>query len=204
MISSVDPIQTLPVLEPSFYARPTEIVAVELLGKTVVSNCEEGKLTAGKIVETEAYLGTKDPGAHAFRGPTPRTQLLWDSPGFAYVYLIYGMHHCLNFVTESKGTAGCVLIRALEPLVGIPTMKQRRGIHLPTEQLTSGPGKLTKALAIDLKHNGTDLAQAPLSVHDTRNRKRLDVVKTTRIGLTKGVDRKLRFYINNNKFVSKR
>lgn len=202
-MSLIESVQSFPILDRNFYARKTEIVAVDLLGKIIVSECTAGALTAGRIVETEAYLGTNDPGAHAFRGPTPRTELLWGSPGYAYVYLIYGMYHCLNFVTETEGTAGCVLIRALEPLVGIPTMTKRRGLHLPQKQLTNGPGKLTRALGIDLKQNRTDLTATPLSVHAAYASEKFDVATTTRIGLTKGQERLLRFYVRDNKFVSK-
>ena len=153
------------------------------------------------IVETEAYLGTDDPGAHAYRGPTPRTEILWGPPGYAYVYLIYGMYHCLNFVTEAEGVAGCVLIRALEPIAGIATMQRRRARNKPKE-LTSGPGKLTQALGIDMNQKGSDLTCPPLSVHQFKKQKLYKIATSTRIGLTKGKESKLRFFIRDNEFVS--
>ena len=111
------------------------------------------------------------------------------------------MYHCLNFVTEAEGVAGCVLIRALEPIAGIATMQRRRATNKPTE-LTSGPGKLTRALGIDLNQKGADLTCRPLSVHQFRKQKSFNIATSTRIGLTKGKESKLRFFIRDNEFVS--
>src|ERR1700692_4105315 len=123
----------------SFYARGTVEVARDLLGKVI----RHGPASA-RIVETEAYLGTNDAAAHSTRGPTPRTKVIFGPPGHAYVYLIYGMHYCLNIVAEREGVAGCVLIRAVEPIGAVA------GVALSS----NGPGKLTRALGITLAHYG--------------------------------------------------
>src|SRR5208282_469503 len=131
------------ILGREFYARPAVEVARDCLGKILV----HGR-TAGRIVETEAYLGVDDRAAHAWRGVTDRTRVLFGPAGHAYVYFIYGMYECLNFVAEEEGKAGSVLIRALEPLVGIPVMRRRRPRAKRAEDLASGPGKLTLAMGI--------------------------------------------------------
>src|SRR5579885_1896801 len=136
------------ILPRSFYARPTIEVARGLLGKLLV----HGK-TAGMIVETEAYLGGEDLAAHSARGITARTRVIFGPPGHAYVYFIYGMYECLNLVCEQEGKAGCVLIRALEPLAGVEKMQQRRPKAHSPRDLASGPGKLTLALGITRAQN---------------------------------------------------
>ena len=140
----------------SFYARPTLTVARELLGCVVARRLPDGEILRGRIVETEAYVGEEDKACHARAGRTPRTEVLYGPPGIAYVYLTYGMHHLLNAVTEREGFPAAVLIRAAEPLEGIPRMARARGTdraHL----LTSGPAKLCQALGLDLRHNRSDL-----------------------------------------------
>ena len=127
----------------TFYERDTIQVARDLLGKVIVHD-----KTGGRIVETEAYLGLNDLAAHASKGITNRTRVIFGPPGHAYIYFIYGMYECLNIVAEPEGTAGCVLIRALEPLYGISIMKRRRPAAKRIEDLASGPGKLTLALGI--------------------------------------------------------
>jgi DNA-3-methyladenine glycosylase len=174
----------VPVLPRSFYARPAVEVARALLGKILA----HGRIS-GRIVETEAYLGASDAAAHAFRGPTPRTRVLFGPPGHAYVYLIYGIHNCLNIVAEPEGAAGCVLIRALEP---------RTGITRPTD----GPGKLTRALGITLRHNGCDVASGPLTVSAPEAVADFEIGVSPRIGITKAADLPLRFFIKGNRFVS--
>src|ERR1022692_4593329 len=134
-----------PVLPRSFYSRPATDVARDLLGKVLVHRAPAG-ITAGMIVETEAYLGSGDLAAHSARGVTPRTQVIFGPPGHAYVYFIYGMYECLNLVCEPAGTAGCVLIRALEPVAGVDLMRRRRPAARKIEDLASGPAKLTLAL----------------------------------------------------------
>ena len=165
-----------PILPRSFYERDTVLVARQMLGKVIV----HGKI-AGRIVETEAYLGQGDLAAHSARGRTPRTKVIFGPPGFAYVYLIYGMYHCLNFVTETDGTAGCVLIRSLEPLADINQ-----------HQLTNGPGKVTLALGINKLQNGCDVTSGTLTVRQwhTPNFK---IITSPRIGITKSIHLPLRF-----------
>lgn len=178
-----------------FYSRRTDLVARDLLGCTLVHKTGSKKLS-GMIVETEAYRGYDDPGSHAFRGQTPRNSVMFGKPGFAYVYFIYGNHHCLNFTTEKKGTAGAVLIRALDPLEGKETMLENR----EGRSLTNGPGKLTQALGITRDQNGVDMTGNTLYV--LRGKPPEDVAKTTRVGIRQGAELKLRFYIKGNKFVS--
>ena len=174
----------------AFYARPTAEVARELLGKILVHG-----QTAGRIVETEAYLGREDRAAHAWHGLTPRTRVLFGPPGHAYIYLIYGMHECLNLVAEPEGTPGCVLIRALEPLAGIGVMRERRPAARRIGDLTDGPGKLTAALGITRSLYGADVTRGPLTVRQLRHEPRIEIETTPRIGIRHCADWPLRFAI---------
>jgi len=182
-----------------FYLRPTIEVARALLGSIII----HGR-TSGRIVETEAYLGIGDGAAHTARGPTPRTTVIFGPPGHAYVYLIYGMYDCLNLVAEPEGVAGCVLIRALEPLEGIPLMQHRRATARGIEQLANGPGKLTRALGIGLQHNGVDVTRGPILVCPPLQSEPFDIAISRRIGITQSADLPLRFFIRGNRFVSKK
>jgi DNA-3-methyladenine glycosylase len=183
-----------------FYDRPTLKVAKDLLGKYLVVQ-KNGKLLSGKIVETEAYIGYKDPTSHAYRGMTPRNRVMFGSPGHAYVYFTYGMHHCLNLVTEKKGYPAAVLIRALEPTSGIELMMKRRK-QKDLKNLTTGPAKLCQALGVDLKSNGTDLCSDFIYVEDGGVQvKRIG--SSIRIGVMEEKKRKWRFFIKNNDFVSR-
>jgi DNA-3-methyladenine glycosylase len=174
------------ILKRSFYARPTVDVARGLLGKWI----RHGG-AVGRIVETEAYLGQGDAAAHAARGMTPRTKVLFGPPGHAYVYFIYGMHYCLNISAEPEGAAGCVLIRALEPVSGIAGD-------------TSGPAKLTRALGITLRHTGADVTRGPILIYSPDEKPEpFEIGVSPRIGITKSVDLPLRFYIRGNRFVSR-
>jgi DNA-3-methyladenine glycosylase len=141
----------------SFFARPTIKVARDLLGKWLVRRWPDAPLQIARIVEVEAYLGERDAASHARRGPTPRAAIMFGPPGFLYVYLVYGMHHCLNLVTEADGTAGAVLVRAADPVSGFEAAgaADARG-----RSLLSGPGKLCAALEITLRDKGLDLTQA--------------------------------------------
>jgi DNA-3-methyladenine glycosylase len=177
--------ERLRLLPSAFYARPTVEVARDLLG-TVITHGG----AAGRIVETEAYLGMDDAAAHTARGVTPRTRVIFGPPGFAYVYLIYGMHYCLNIVAEEEETAGCVLIRALEPIRGIT-------------QACNGPGKLTRALGISLEQNGTSVITGPIRVYAAaKGTPHVRIATSPRIGITKSAALPLRFYIAGNPFVS--
>ena len=181
----------------AFFARPVVEVARDLVG-CVVSH--DG--ASGVIVETEAYHQS-EPACHAFVGLTPRTRTLFGPPGRAYVYRSYGIHACLNTVCEEEGTGAAVLIRALEPLAGVDDMRARRGLGRP-EDLCSGPGKLTQALAIELRHDGADLAAGPLAVHAARaGRERPVLVTGPRVGITKAADLPWRFCAAGNPHVSR-
>ncbi|MGH9722615.1 MAG: DNA-3-methyladenine glycosylase [Bryobacteraceae bacterium] len=178
------------ILPRDFYARPTVEVARGLLGKILV----HGR-TAGVIIETEAYLGTDDLAAHAARGVTPRTRVIFGPPGHAYVYFIYGMYECLNLVAEPDGTAGCVLIRALDPIAGIRTMFRRRPKARAVADLASGPGKLTLAMGITRAQNGRDVTRGSLVVRRRRDETAPEILVTPRIGITRCADWPLRFVI---------
>ena len=186
-----------PTLPRAFYARPATEVARDLLGKVLV----HGE-TAGRIVETEAYLGVGDLAAHAARGVTPRTRVLFGPPGHAYVYLIYGMYECLNLVCEPEGQAGCVLLRALEPCAGLELMQQRRPAARRVEDLCSGPGRLTLALGIGRGLNGHDVTHGDLVVREPAAHTAFDVEVTPRIGISLCRDWPLRFVIAGSRFVS--
>ncbi|MBU7014388.1 MAG: DNA-3-methyladenine glycosylase [Theionarchaea archaeon] len=186
-------------LDSSFYERDTPEVARALLGCLLVSRIgRKNSLVSGIIVETEAYLGETDPGSHAFRGRTPRTDPMYGEPGRAYVYLIYGKYCLLNVVTRPVGTAGAVLIRALEPVEGIEIMKERRACQ-DLRDLTTGPGKLTLALGITLDHNTVDLTQDLLWVEP---RTAGEIQVSSRIGVSD--HQALRYFLKENRFVSRR
>ena len=187
-----------PILPRAFYARPTIEVARALLGKILVHGP-----AAGIIVETEAYLGGDDLAAHSARGITNRTRVIFGPPGHAYVYFIYGMYECLNLVCEPEGKPGCVLIRALEPVNGIDLMQRRRPGARSLEDLASGPGKLTLAMAITRAQNGADVTRGSLVVREPSAPQALQVEVTPRIGIRQCADLPLRFAIHGNRFVSR-
>ena len=183
------------ILPRSFYARDTVTVARDLLGKMLV----HGRV-AGRIVEVEAYLGIGDRAAHSARGVTPRTRVIFGPPGHAYVYFIYGMYECLNIVAEPDGVAGCVLIRALEPVGGVSRMREWRPGVQRVEDLANGPGKLTLAMGIGRSHYGADLTRGSLTVRD--GPAGFEIVTTTRIGIRQSAELPLRFYVAGNACVS--
>ncbi len=195
----------MPILPRSFYLDSPEIVARKLLGKLITRRIN-GKKVAGRIVELEAYLGLDDPAAHAFAGKTARNAVIFGPPGFAYVYFIYGMYYCLNVSCQPDGHAGCVLIRALEPVDGLETMAHFRKLpaSAPPQLLTSGPGRLCQALDITrAAHNGLDLTsrKSVLQIHDDGFEP--DLIRSTpRIGIRKAVEHPLRFLVEGNSFVS--
>src|SRR4029450_2778097 len=172
------------LLRPAFFARSVHAVAPDLIGATLLFGT-----VGGVIVEVEAYHHT-DPAAHSLRGPTQRTAVLSGPPGFPYVYRSYGIHWCLNFVCEPEGSASAVLIRALEPITGIPVMRRRRGLQ-DERMLCSGPGKLGEALAITHAQNGLALDAPPFEILARTDD--VDVAIGPRIGITKAVDHPWRY-----------
>jgi DNA-3-methyladenine glycosylase len=192
----------------SFYGPSAEAVAPRLLGQLLLRNTRDG-LCGGVIVETEAYLAD-DPACHAFNGPTARNRVMWGPPGHAYVYFIYGNHWCFNVVCLPPGKAEAVLVRAIEPTVGLEIMQARRPVNHP-RLLTNGPGKLSEAMGIDRSLDGDDLCDAKSPVYIARNpdlksclRQLGPMVITTRIGIVKAAALPLRFYLNGSDFVSRR
>jgi DNA-3-methyladenine glycosylase len=211
--SSMKPLGPVTYLTTDFFNRDPRRVARSLLGKVLIRK-SRGYSLAGRIVETEAYLGEDDAAAHAAAGHTPRNSVLFGPPGFAYVYFIYGMHYCLNVSCMREGFAGSVLIRALEPLVGVERMAELRGIELPGDRqankiatlkkLSSGPGRLAEALGITRERdNGKSLVdgQSDLQIAEDSYRVR-KIAVTPRIGIVKSADHPLRYVIADNPFVS--
>lgn len=182
-----------------FFERPAVELARALLSCVLLHGD-----TAGMIVEAEAYLGLDDLAAHASRGLTPRTKVLFGPPGRAYVYFIYGMHECLNVVADREGHPGCVLIRALEPLCGLAEMYRRRDWHGPARGLANGPGKLTQALAITRAHYGHRLDKGDLRIRAWRSKPEFQIAVTPRIGIRECADWPLRFIWAGHPCVSKR
>ena len=175
-----------------FYDRDTVDVAKDLLGKHLV-HVHGGVERVGRIVETEAYLGPHDLAAHSAKGLTPRTKVMFGPPGHAYVYLIYGIYHCMNVVTQREGLASAVLLRALEPVKNV-------------DARTQGPGLLCRALYVDRTQNGHDLLSDDFYIGDPGSHKKLAIVKRPRIGVDYAghwARRLLRFYVKGSEFVSK-
>jgi len=194
-------------LESAFYARPNVVaVARDLLGKILVTDID-GLRTSGRIVETEAYNGIVDRASHAWSGRrTRRTEVLFGAGGVAYVYLIYGIHHLFNVVTNTSGTPHAVLVRGLEPLEGIPVMLKRTGKAKPDHTLTRGPGNLSRALGLYTHHTGRSLLGEEIFIADDGYRpRRSEIIATPRIGVDyAGEDAGLpyRFYLKGNPYVS--
>lgn len=198
------------ILPVDFYARPTLDVARDLIGKVLVYKTKQG-MTAGAIVEVEAYVGEDDPACHAAPGPTERNAPLYGAPGRAYVYLNYGLHDMMNAVTEPKGSPAAVLIRALEPLEGLELMRRRRARApwrkgKPTvfdHELCRGPGNLCRAMGITLADNTRSLTRGPLTIHD-RGIEAGEIVWDSRIGIRVGTERQWRATLEGHKSVSGR
>lgn len=194
-----------------FFEDSPEKVAPKLLGKLLVSmDASSGAVLAGRIVEVEAYLGPHnnppDPAAHSHRGPTPRNLVLFGPAGHAYVYSIYGLYYCMNISCEKEGLAGCVLLRALEPVMGIAEMARNRGLDedAPARMISSGPSRLCLALGLTRPgHNGLDVTNSS-SVLQVREDEfpEAQVVVTPRIGIKHAVDLPLRFAVRGNSCVS--
>ena len=198
-------------LPPAFYEQNTLEIARQLLGKTLLVQPEAGEATAGIIVETEGYVGPEDPACHAYTGRTRRNDVMWGHPGVAYIYFTYGNHWMINIVTGPEDYAAAVLIRAVQPILGLEAMRERRNLHLlkgkaEDHQLTNGPGKLCQAMGINGTFNGQSLdgprlylAETPLALRPPP----FETVESTRIGITRGVDFPWRYYVKGNRFVSR-
>lgn len=194
------------LMKPGFYERPTLEVARDLLGKILLIRPDAAKafggagsgVTAARIVETEGYHGD-DPASHSFRGKTPRNEPMFGEPGHAYVYFIYGMYEMLNFVTESEGTPGAVLIRAAEPVFGKPVMRSRRP---NAKNFTDGPGKLTRAMGVGMRHNRVPLWGPEIYVLDD-GWKPAGIHCSPRVGIKDAADLEWRYFLSENEHVSK-
>jgi DNA-3-methyladenine glycosylase len=208
-----------------FFDRRPQIVARQLLGKLLVRREDNGPLVAGRIVETEAYLGADDAAAHSAAGRTQRTAVIFGPSGHAYVYFTYGMHYCMNVSCEPEGRAGCVLLRALEPVAGIDEMARKRKIKMQIPRrpaprndnsmgmdertlrlLCSGPARLCQALGIDRpRDNGKDLltSDSDLQLWDDGFQVK-KIVTTTRIGISKSADLPLRYYFAGSPYISRK
>ena len=181
-------------LTKSFFKRSVHEVAPDLIGATLLVNG-----VGGRLVEVEAYHHT-EPAAHSFRGPTQRNAIMFGPPGYAYVYRSYGIHWCLNFVCEPKGSASAVLIRAIEPTAGLAVMRRRRGMA-DERLLCSGPGRLCEALGITHAHNGLALDQPPFEL--LARQTDVEIVAGPRIGITKAVGLPWRYGEKGSRFLSK-
>lgn len=203
---------TYPPLPVSFYEQDTVKAARNLLGKVVVRRFEDGVVAAGRIVETEAYL-VDDPACHAFRGKSRANAAMFGPPGCAYVHINYGLHYCLNAVTQPEGVAEAVLIRAIEPLENAARMLQNYDGTLTDEAMAkrdkrigAGPGRLTRALSLNKAFDTTDMTspESPVFLAEGIDYPDEEVVITTRIGITKGADLPYRFYIRDTWWVSRK
>jgi DNA-3-methyladenine glycosylase len=184
----------MPVLRRSFFDRSVHEIAPDLVGATLLFGG-----VGGRIVEVEAYHHT-DPAAHSFNGQTPRNAVMFGPPGFAYVYRSYGIHWCVNFVCEETGSASAVLIRALEPLDGIATMRRRRGLK-DERLLCAGPGRLCQALGISIAHNGLALDKPPFRL--IAREETPEVLAGVRIGITNAAELPWRYGLKGSRYLSK-
>ncbi len=192
-----------PRLPPDFFLRPADAVAADLVGMLVRSTIG-GVTTAGRIVETEAYLGFRDPASHGYRFRRHAgNESLYAPPGTWYVYRSYGIHWCANLVcSDSSGDGSAVLLRALEPLEGLPAMRRRRSTRVDAA-LCSGPGKLTQALGITRALDGQPMTSAPVAVEPSSTRRPARIAMTPRIGITKAAEWPLRFTLEGSRWLSR-
>jgi DNA-3-methyladenine glycosylase len=187
-------------LSRAFYERPTLEVAPDILGKYIVYNSPQGKLSA-RIVEVEAYIGQDDPACHAARGKTKRNEVMFGLPGFTYIYFIYGMYYCLNFVTEPEGSPAALLLRAAEPDEGVAIM-ERNSRKRNGYELLNGPGKFCRSFGLTRRQNGIDLTGDLIYLEDRFNRVK-NIVRARRVGIKNGTERLWRFYDKDSKAVSR-
>ena len=187
-------------LTKDFYTRGAVTVAKDLIGKLLVFK-NNGKVFSGIIVETEAYTGKNDPASHSYIGKTKRNEVMFEEGGKVYIYFTYGNHYCMNVVTGKKDFGNAVLIRAIEPVLGVEIMhKNRRTDNL--YNLTNGPGKLTQALGIDKSLNGEDLCGDIIFISEPESKIKIKLARSRRIGISKNKEKLYRFYAKNNPFVS--
>lgn len=189
-------------LPEAFYSLSTVALAQQLLGAYLLHTSDEGE-TAGRIAETEAYLGFEDPASHAYGGKTARNAVMFGEAGRAYIYFIYGMHYCLNVTTMPAGIGQAVLLRALEPVSGFGLMRRRRKVERLGD-LCNGPAKLVMAMGITPHLSGHDLRQPPLTICSGPAVDGMEIRATPRIGISKAADLPLRFHIAGNRSVSGR
>jgi DNA-3-methyladenine glycosylase len=185
----------------NFYLRDTIKIARQLIGKVIFRKTGSSYLS-GIIVETEAYLGEKDAASHAYGGKKNRNEVMFEEGGKAYVYFTYGNHFCFNVVTGKSDSGSAVLIRALEPVLGVRQMMKNRSID-DLYNLTNGPGKLTKAFRIDKTLNGVSLLGDKIFICEPEQHKKFTVRKSKRIGISKNTDKLYRFYMKGNPYVSR-
>jgi DNA-3-methyladenine glycosylase len=201
-------------LHRDFFARPTVQVARDLLGCRLMVDPGTPSEVVATLVEVEAYLGTDDPASHAFRGPTARAGIMFDTPGHLYVYLSYGVHHCANLVTETHGVAGAVLLRAAAVEVGEALVRERRATYprvasplarlIPVHELLRGPGNLCRGLSVDRADNGLDVCSATsrVEVWEPVRRTKIAVARGPRVGISSATERPLRFAVRGHPAVS--
>jgi len=190
------------VLPQDFYLQPTLTVARELLGKIFVHIAQQGVLK-GRIVEVEAYHGATDEASHGFKGKTARNEVMFRQGGFLYVYFTYGMHFCMNVVTEAEGVGAAILLRGIEPLEGLEVIQHNRGANIQLYQLTSGPAKCCQAFGIGRVHNGASLFGPEIRMEGAPRIPDAHIQKTTRIGITRSRALVWRFFEQGNPFVSR-
>lgn len=190
-------------IDDKFFENDTIETAKSLLGKIIVKNEGKNKYLAGKIVETEAYLGENDPACHAYQKTTGRSRVLYEEAGTIYVYFIYGNYYCFNVVTERKGIGAAVLIRAVEPIEGIETMRKNRYNVKKDFDLTNGPSKFCMAFGIGREFNEKKLSGDGIYIAAAESKERFETAASKRIGIVKGEDLPYRFFIKNNPYVTK-
>lgn len=194
-------------LKRAFYTKDLLTVAKELLGKVLVK-VEGDKMFSGRIVEVEAYDGSTDQAAHTYIGKTKRNEVMFNEGGYLYVYLSYGVHYCCNVVTGIEGSGTAILIRGVEPMLGVNRMiKNRFSKKILSEkelyQLTNGPGKVCKSFGINKNHSGIDLTGDRIYLEDSMLKKNEEICVSKRIGITKSVHLPWRYFIKNNPYLSR-
>ncbi|MDJ0839664.1 MAG: DNA-3-methyladenine glycosylase [Acidobacteriota bacterium] len=190
------------MLPESFYSSPTLTVARNLIGKKLMRRYN-GQILAGRIVEVEAYHQDGDRAAHSYKGRTQRNRVMFGPPGHLYVYFIYGMHFCMNVVTEAEGIGAAVLIRAVEPLEGLETMRKLRGRKIKQRDLTSGPARCCRAFAVDRTHDGLSLTGSEIWLAEGEPEAGERIETSPRIGISKSADLPWRFILDGNPYLSR-